>query len=212
MPDKKIAGKNIGIVLLAAGESSRLGRPKQLLPYEKQTLLQRCLQIAKASDGNPIVVVLGAGAEMIKKEIGSVDAHVIVNNNWQEGMASSIRSGIKELERISPNAEGVVLMICDQPFVSASLMNSLIGAHRGSGKPIIASGYDNTFGPPVLFHKTLFHELLQLKGDVGAKGVISKHADEVEVVSFPEGSMDIDTDADYEKFQKMRESYDKRQV
>ena len=206
---KKIEN-NIGIILLAAGKSSRLGRPKQLLLYHKQTLLHHCLQIASASQAQIIVIVLGSDADEIKKKLNNVNTDVVVNPDWQEGMASSIRFGINHLLGRNQQLEGVVLMVCDQPFITSSLLNSLMHAHRRSGKPIIASGYDNTFGPPVFFHNSLFPELLQLTGDVGAKGVIKQHADEVAVVSFPQGSIDIDTESDYENFQKVRVKYDKR--
>jgi molybdenum cofactor cytidylyltransferase len=199
MEDKKSIEKNIGIVLLAAGESIRLGRPKQLLPYRKQTLLNHCLQIARTSDGNPIVVVLGAQAETIKKEISGNDAQIVVNADWEEGMASSIRCGIKELVRIDPLVEGALLMVCDQPHVTSSLINNLLTTHRKTRRPIIACSYAETFGPPVLFHKTLFPELLKLNGDVGARSVIQQHAEAVEVIPFPEGALDVDTEADYEK-------------
>jgi molybdenum cofactor cytidylyltransferase len=201
---------DIGIVLLAAGKSSRLGRPKQLLLYHQQTLLQHCFQIASASQAQSIVIVLGSDADDIKEKLNGISADAVVNPDWEEGMASSIRFGINYLLGANQQLEGVVLMVCDQPFVTSSLINNLIQSYRRSGKPIVVSGYDNTFGPPVFFHKSLFPELLQLTGDVGAKAVIKQHADEVAVVSFPHGSMDIDTEADYENFQKVRVRYDKR--
>ena len=199
MPEEKVRKTNIGIVLLAAGESSRLGRSKQLLSYNNETLLHYCSQAASNSDGNPVVVVLGAQAEVLKKEITGNNVHVTVNANWKEGMASSIRYGINELVRISPSIEGAVLMVCDQPYVTSTLINSLLTAHQKTGKLIVACAYADTFGPPVLFHKTLFPHLLQLKGDVGARSVIGQHSDAVEVIPFPEGTLDIDTEADYDK-------------
>ena len=191
--------KNIGIVLLAAGESSRLGRPKQLLPYGNQTLLRHCLQIASGAEANPIVLVLGAQAEIIKKEIPGFDSQIVINADWEEGMASSIRLGIKKLAEINSAAEGAILMVCDQPYVTSNLLNNLMTAHLKSGKQIVACGYAGTFGPPALFHNSLFPELLQLKGDVGARNVIKQHADAVEVIPFPEGTYDVDTEEDYEK-------------
>jgi molybdenum cofactor cytidylyltransferase len=199
MPDNKTNGSNVGIVLLAAGNSSRLGRPKQLLQYGNQTLLRHCLRIANEAEASPVVLVLGAQAETIKKEISGIEAHVVVNDDWEEGMASSIRSGIKKLGEISSSAEGVVLMVCDQPYVTSTLLNNLLTAHQKSGKQIVACAYAGTFGPPALFHKSLFPELLQLNGDVGARNVIKQHADAVEVIPFPEGTFDVDTEADYEK-------------
>src|SRR4030095_9390831 len=202
MSPEKNNERSIGLILLAAGDSSRLGHPKQLLFYDNRTFLQHSLQVASASNAHPIVVVLGAYGDTIKREIESVDAHIVVNAEWQEGMASSIRYGVNALAQVNPSAEGVVLMLCDQPYITTALLNSLIATHQASGKPIVACGYENTFGPPVFFHRNLFAELLQLRGDVGAKGVISQHANEVEVVLFPEGNIDIDTEADYQKLSK----------
>jgi molybdenum cofactor cytidylyltransferase len=199
---RKKSGKNIGVILLGAGASSRLGTPKQLMLYDGQTLLQHSLQVAGSSIAHPVVVVLGAHADTIKRDIDSGDAHIVVNATWQEGMASSIRYGINALVRINPFAEGAVLMVCDQPFVTASLLNDLITARQLSGNPIITCSYAGTFGPPTLFHKSIFPELLQLKGDVGARSILRQHANEVEVISFPEGSLDIDTKEDYQKLSK----------
>jgi molybdenum cofactor cytidylyltransferase len=202
MSPEKNNERNIGLILLAAGESSRLGHPKQLLLYGNRTFLQHSLQIARASNAHPIVVVLGAYADTIRREIESEDVHIVVNTDWQEGMASSIRYGVKTLVQINPLAEGVILLPCDQPYITTVLLNSLITTHQTSGKPIVACGYEDTFGPPVFFQRNLFPELLLLRGDVGAKGVVSQHVNEVEVVLFPDGHIDIDTEADYQDFSK----------
>ena len=201
--EEKNKTTNIGVIILAAGNSSRLGRPKQLLSYNGRTLLQHSLQIAGASNANPIVVVLGADADIIKREINGVYVHVVQNEDWQEGMASSIRCGINAFRQITPNAEGVIVMVCDQPYITASLLNELITAHQKTGKPIVACSYENTFGPPVFFHHTFFDELLKLKGDVGAKNIIHQHADAVELISFPEGTYEVDTEADYERIKSI---------
>jgi molybdenum cofactor cytidylyltransferase len=188
----------IGIILLAAGDSSRLGQPKQLLLYNGQTLLQRSLHAASNSHAHPLIVVLGANANNIKKEIDN-DAHVVTNDAWKEGMASSIRCGIQTLLKISLDADGAILMVCDQPYISSAIINTLIATHQQTGKPIITCSYADTFGPPTLFHRSIFPELLQLSGDVGAKSILKQHAGNLEFVLFPEGNIDIDTQADYRK-------------
>ena len=193
---------NIGAIVLAAGESSRLGTPKQLLKYAGQSLLQHSAEAATASGAHPVVVVLGANADIIKKEIENNKIHVVVNTEWREGMASSIRYGIKTLLELNPLAEGIILVLCDQPHVTPALLTNLIMKYRETGKSIVASQYRNTFGPPVFFHKTMFSKLLLLKGDVGAKGIISQHTSEMEIISFPKGNIDIDTEADYQNLSK----------
>lgn len=199
---EKTGVTTIGVVVLAAGGSSRLGKPKQLLPYNHKTLLQHAVQTAIACAARPVVVVLGAEADVMQNEVNGDDIQIIVNAEWKEGMASSIRCGIKAFTEIAPAAEGIVLMVCDQPYVTTVLLNELIAAHQKSGKQIVACGYDNTFGPPVFFHQSLFKELLQLKGDIGARNIVRQHADLVEVIPFPEGTFDVDTEADYEQLKK----------
>lgn len=201
MAEKHVLDNNFGVILLAAGQSSRLGQPKQLLSFAGNTLLKHTFQIAKASAAHKVVVVLGANAETIQKEIGAADINLVLNKNWHEGMASSIRYGLEALVEIDPNVNGVILMVCDQPHVTSALLNNIIMAHHKTKKPIIACSYENTYGSPVFFHRSMFYELLQLKGDVGARGLIKQHIDEVEIISFPKGDIDIDTQADYEKLQ-----------
>jgi molybdenum cofactor cytidylyltransferase len=203
-PDKQnlpgdAGATNIGVILLAAGLSQRLGRPKQQLLYKGQSLLQHSLQAAMASDTHPVVVVLGARAAELANEIKDSNVPVVINDEWQEGMASSIRCGIHALTNLYRGSEGAILMVCDQPFVTAALLNDLLTAHWKSGKPIIASSYANTFGPPTFFHHTFFPELLRLKGDTGARSLIKRYANDVETIPFPEGTIDIDTEQDYEK-------------
>lgn len=193
---------NIGVILLAAGDSSRLGSPKQLLLHDGKTLLQNSVQAANASMAYPSVIVLGANADTIKKEFDGLDTQIVVNDDWQEGMASSIRCGIQALLEISPSAEGAILMVCDQPYVNASLLNNLIGVYQDNSHPIVACSYADTFGPPALFPKRIFPELLELKGDVGAKNILHQHSREVELILFPEGTLDIDTIEDYKKISK----------
>jgi molybdenum cofactor cytidylyltransferase len=205
MPALDSDSKNIGLILLAAGASVRLGRPKQLLAYRGQSLLQHSLQAATASQAQPVVVVLGAHAEDLQKEINDANAHVVINTEWQEGMAASIRSGLAAISEMAPTAVGVILMVCDQPYVTSDLLNQLIETHRKTGKKIIACGYEDTFGPPVFFHQSLFGELLQLKGDIGARSIIRQHTDLVELIPFQQGSFDIDTEADYVQLKSSRD-------
>ena len=201
---EKASQTNIGVILLAAGGSSRLGRPKQSLLFDGKTFLQHSIQVATASNAQQIIVVLGAQADSIKKEIEDLNVHIVKNSDWEEGMASSIRCGIKAFAETTSDAEGVILMVCDQPFVTASLLNELINAHKTTGKSIVACSYENTFGPPAFFHRSLFGELLQLKGDIGARGIVRQHTEEVEVIPFPKGIYDVDTETDYEKIMNNR--------
>jgi len=189
---------NIGIVILAAGSSSRLGEPKQLLEFDGMTLLSHSIIEAANSNCSIAVVVIGANADFIAKEIDGDIVHIIANKNWDEGMSSSLRLGLKTLRKIDPKIDAVIFMTCDQPYISSSVLNDLISKYQQSGKPIVTSNYGEAIGPPTLFHKSFFSELMELKGDVGAKKIIQQHNDEVATVLFTKGNIDIDTKKDYE--------------
>jgi molybdenum cofactor cytidylyltransferase len=192
------SSENIGVVILAAGASTRLGEPKQLLEYDHKNLLQRVIDAAVNSNANTVIVILGSTADQISSEIDKSKVNVIINTEWEEGMASSVRNGLNELLFISPSTDAVILMVCDQPYVSSELINDLIDKQKETGKLIIACNYGETFGPPALFHKSLFHELMHLKGDVGARKIIQHHSNEVATVPFTKGKIDIDTKEDYD--------------
>jgi molybdenum cofactor cytidylyltransferase len=191
---------NTGVIILAAGSSTRLGSPKQLLPYQNTTLLQHSLQVATEALLSSVVLVTGAYAEQIVNETDCKNVTVVVNKDWKEGMAASIRCGLTAIIEITPQIDSVILMLCDQPFVTSALLNELVQAQQKTGKAIVASGYDGIAGAPALFHHNKFGELLQLKNDMGARGIIKKYSTEVEVVHFSKGTVDIDTAADYQAF------------
>lgn len=186
-----------GLIILAAGASTRLGKPKQNLVYQNNTLLQRAIETALASVCRPVLTILGANAEMIRPTIEKLPVHVLYNNNWQEGMASSVRLGMAELKKFEPAITSAILMLCDQPFISASLLNELV--HVKEKKGIIACTYNNTIGAPVLFDAKYFDELSLLTGTEGAKKLLLKYPGNVYSISFPLGGVDIDTTEDFEK-------------
>ena len=192
------------IVLLAAGSSSRLGGPKQLLMYKEHTLLQHSIHIALASLANRVIVVLGANAGIIGTGITKKDDRLtcITNDQWQEGLASSIRCGLQYLLSQKPAPQNVLFMVCDQPYINTVLLNKLITLQRQTGHSIVASKYAKTAGIPAIFSRDLFPELLQLTGDKGARKLIEQQKEAVATVAFPLGTIDIDTMADYESLQK----------
>lgn len=188
-----------GIILLAAGSSSRLGRFKQLIEYQGKTLIQKAIDEANKSRADCLVVVLGANADRIQTGFEPSSAPFIVNSDWQQGMSSSMQAGLRFLmEKEAINQ--VLLMLCDQPFVDASLLDQLITGKETSGKGIVAAAYSNTLGVPTLFDKWYFEELLQLTGSEGAKKVIFNHQAEVHALDFPLGAVDLDTEEDVSQF------------
>lgn len=192
------SANDIGAIILAAGSSSRLGEPKQLLKYEGKSLLQKTIDAANDAGTNPVVVVLGANADQISKEVNKSKVHVVTNSEWEEGMASSIGIGLNEVLFNSPSTQAVILMVCDQPYISSELINDLIISYKQTRKPIVTCSYGEAIGPPALFHRSLFDELMQLKGDVGAKKIIRKHNEAVATILFSKGNIDIDTAEDYD--------------
>src|SRR4028118_1409658 len=193
----------IGLIILAAGASTRMGTPKQLLAYRGCSFIRHMAEVAIASVCQPIAVVLGANAERIKPEISQLPVQIVENQQWAEGMSSSIRVGHEALLGVNQNLDAVAIALCDQPFVSSQTLNQLIEEYHLTGKPIIASEYTGTLGVPVLFRHTLFSELMALKSNEGAKQIIKKHIHEVFSVPFPDGAIDIDTPNDYEKLQTL---------
>ena len=186
----------IGAIILAAGGSTRMGSPKQLLKFEGTTLLRRAVSSAMDAGCDPVIVVTGSASEEVRGELDGLDVHEIFNAEWQTGMASSIKVGIGEIKRADPEVGAVVIMVCDQPHVTAELMRLLIAAHRARTKSIVASKYGEDFGVPALFDKKHLDELNELEGDRGAKAIIKKHAEDAEFVDFPEGVIDVDTPDD----------------
>lgn len=192
----------IGLMILAAGASTRMGTPKQLLPFQGRSLLRYMTEVAITSCCAPVVVVLGSQAERIKLEIDALAVHIVKNQQWAEGMGTSIAAGMTALTTINPDLDAVVIVLCDQPFVSSSLLNQLVASYRATQSPIIASAYANTVGVPALFDRSLFKELVTMNVNVGAKYLIKQYAEKVFQVSFPEGTIDLDTPAQYQQLLK----------
>lgn len=193
-----------GIIILAAGASSRLGEAKQLLVYNQKTLLQHSIEAALHASVQQVVLVLGANADALRPGIADKKLASIVNPAWQEGMASSIRCGLHYLLEQNQELQCVIFMVCDQPFITTALLDNLLSLHKQTGRPIVASQYAATTGIPALFARKIFPELLQLAGDTGAKKLVLQHRGDVVTVPFPQGSIDIDTAADYQQLQKMK--------
>jgi molybdenum cofactor cytidylyltransferase len=192
---------NSAIIILAAGSSSRFGYAKQLVMHKGESFIQHALAEA-TKVVRKVVVVLGANAELIRKEMENIPAQLVYNRYWEEGMSSSIRCGLSFLLSENPFLEAAVLMVCDQPFVTSSLLNELVTKYEETKKPIIACAYKNTIGTPVLFDKTFFPALLGLTGQSGAKKIIAENIDLTITIAFPLGHIDIDTKEDYESLQK----------
>ena len=193
MPDNR---SKLTVVVLAAGASTRLGQPKQLLRLGKKTLLEQICETAMSVENQRVVVVLGAFCEAIKPTIAHLPVEIFVNEKWPTGMGSSIACGMSHL---LTDTAAVLLLLCDQPFLTTDFLKKLVEKWRSSNCPIVASAYAETFGPPAIFDQKFFLELAELHGHQGAKGVMELHREQLALVDFPEGADDMDTPEHWER-------------
>lgn len=189
-----------GIVILAAGSSARLGFPKQTLTFHNKSLLQNTIDEAIKTTITNIVVVLGAKDESIRKEINFKRTEIVVNNDWKDGLASSVICGLHYLQHNNPKLQFVIFLVCDQPFLKADIIQSIIEAYTLSEFALVASTYAGISGTPALFDKKFFPEISELKGDVGAMKIIRKNPDQTFAIPFDQGIIDIDTPEDLQKY------------
>jgi molybdenum cofactor cytidylyltransferase len=188
----------IGAIILAAGGSSRMGSPKQLLPYRGRPLILHAVDQALASACEQVFVILGANAEKVGQAFilpSSNRVTLCQNPHWEQGMGTSIHIGVEA--SISAGLDAVVIALGDQPLISALILNALIATQNETGKPLVASRYAGVSGVPALFAKALFPELLQLPPASGCKALIETHSGESAFIDCPEGELDIDTPEDY---------------
>jgi molybdenum cofactor cytidylyltransferase len=181
-------------VVLAAGASTRLGEPKQLVVIGGETLLERAVRTARAAGCAPVVVVVGASFPEVLAYSKLGDVVPVINDKWQNGMASSIVRGVRTLGIVANDTDGVVLMTCDQPAVTAEHLRALVAAGE-----VTASAYAGWRGVPAYFPAASFAGLLGLRGDAGARELL-RHAPTVELVG---GELDVDTAADRAAAERM---------
>ncbi|MBK9214734.1 MAG: nucleotidyltransferase family protein [Chloracidobacterium sp.] len=190
-----IENAKIGGLLLAAGGSSRLRPPKQLVQYYRTTLLRHAAKSLAESKCEPVVVVLGAEVDRSMREIADLDVNVCINRDWETGMSSSLRTGLDELLHIEPKLSGLMITLCDQPHVTTDKINLFVTEFYRSAPAVIAAEYNGITGVPALFSSELFDLLMQLEGDKGARDIIRNHKNTLRI-GLPEASFDVDTQSD----------------
>lgn len=195
MPAGGSAPYRIGAVILAAGASSRMGAAKQLLVLEGRSLIARAIHAVLESTARPVAVVLGANAETVRTAIAHLPVLTVVNPDWRDGMASSIRSGLAALERTEPKLDAVLIAPCDQPALSREVIERLAALHRASGR-IAASLYGGRSGAPAIFGRRYFVDLKSLAGDEGARILLNSGSEIVAGLPLPEMEADLDTPSD----------------
>jgi len=190
--------KRITAVILAAGASTRFGQPKQLLDWNGVPLLAHVADVALGADLAPVIVVLGCQAEAARAALSTRPVQVVMNWRWEQGMSTSVQVGLAAL---TPTAEAVIFMQCDQPLVTPDLLRALVARFEETGAPIVHPTHAGQRGTPTLFARRLFPELAAVSGDKGGRAVIARHADEVATVKVTDPNVlaDVDTPEDYQR-------------
>jgi molybdenum cofactor cytidylyltransferase len=218
MNNYKMAPKTAAIIL-AAGSSSRMGggRHKLLLPLHDRPVLAHVLYAVLASQARPVVLVLGHQAEEVQAQIASFAIHpdlsIIENTDYLQGMSTSMRLGIQRLQSYdymnpsNSSIDSALVLLGDQPLITAQDIDTLIAMYRATGKRIVAPTYEGKRGNPNLFDANLFPELLEVTGDEGGRSVLERHRDEIAIVEMgnPLANIDVDT---WEAYQKVVEVWE----
>jgi molybdenum cofactor cytidylyltransferase len=186
------------ILILAAGESKRMGQPKQLLPYKNSTLLLEKIKQFQSLEQVQVFVVLGAFFKDIFPHLRDKPVTVVMNAKWQEGMGSSLSKGVELIQK-KEVYDRVLITLADLPLLESSHYEDLIELSKSSGKRIIQTEYDDTSGVPVVFDKSLFNSLIRLKNEEGAKPLIEKYRKEVLKLNTETPYFDVDTSETYQK-------------
>ncbi len=185
----------IGGLLLAAGGSSRLGQPKQLVRFDGKTLIRRAGEMLAESVCNPVAIVLGAEIDESRRELEGLEISVCTNAEWNVGISSSIGSGLSHLLDLEPDLDAVLIALCDQPYVTTNDIDLLTAEFQRGEASIVASAYDGVVGVPAVFGKELFDSLFELTGDQGARYLV-RRSDNVATVEVGQATFDVDTISD----------------
>lgn len=192
------ATKNIALVILAAGASSRMQQPKQLLAWGRSTLLGNAINMALDSHADDVYVVLGNKSEMIKEHCSTSNVHWLYNKNWKRGMGSSISCAINHILGSKKRYTGILITLCDQPLIDSEYLNEMIDTLINGDRGIVATAYNNRSGVPVLFHSKYIEKLSKLDNDLGAKKIIAANLQDVFAIDPKGKEKDLDTAEEYQ--------------
>lgn len=190
---------NTGVLILAAGAATRMGRAKMLLPFESTNILEHILTEVRSIKPSCICIVTGYYHKEIIAGIDTEGLYIAHNENWIAGMASSIGMGVSELIKKKAGLSSIIIIVSDQPYLNRNVLHEIVTVREKTKKGIIAAAYNGIKGTPVLFDQKYFNELMLLEGDIGAKFILQQHAADIATVAFSSGAIDIDTPEDYEK-------------
>jgi molybdenum cofactor cytidylyltransferase len=186
----------INAIILAAGQSKRMGKPKPLLRFNDQTFLEQIISVLKHSEVGRITVVLGAEADTIRKSVDLTGTNIVINQDYQRGQLSSLTAGIKETPE---DTEAILICLVDNPFITEEVVNKIVRKFKETNNPIIVPVFDKERGHPTLFSRSLFNELLSAPEEKGARHVLYSNEDKVLELEVSERgiSIGIDTPDDY---------------
>lgn len=190
---------NTHILLLAAGSSSRMGQSKQLMKIQGIPMLVHAVREAAAACPN-VTVVLGSEADAHREVLKGLRVNTIENSEWQRGMGNSLKYGLAALRDAHPEMDAVLVMVCDQPAVSAGHLKKILALAEHSSRPVTASSYKETLGVPALFRRELFDSLAVIADSAGASKLVRKHASPADTIPLIGGETDLDTINDYLQF------------
>lgn len=190
----------VAAIVLAAGQSQRFGQPKQLLPVGNKTMLQHVVDVVLDSPVEQVIVVLGYRAAEIGASIADRPVQVVINEKWQSGLSSSVQAGVLA---VKAEADAALFVLADQPGITTEVITKLIERYRETRAPIVVPTHRGRRGNPVLFARSLFAELMEVKGDQGGRQLIVKHGGELEEVEVETEAIfaDIDTAEDYQNLE-----------
>lgn len=190
----------IAILILAAGESSRMGKPKQLLKWKDSNLVNYSISKAIQLSPKNVFVVLGCNFEQIKNEIQENNITILENKNWKQGLGNSMAYGIRAISEVLQDVEGVLIMLADQPLIQTNHFNKLINCFIPDTQQILATEYvDGSLGVPAFFDKLYLNEIIALNSDFGAKQLFQKYSESVISIKNLHAHLDIDTFEQYKK-------------
>ncbi len=184
-------------VILAAGSSSRMGTPKQLLSWNGTTLLGHAIQEALRVNKSSVFVILGAHHDLIYEQIHHFPVTIIKNPGWKIGMGSSIQVAIQTIMQLKLTCSAVLVSLVDQPLIDRTHFENLISVFDKNAKCIVATDLGNRIGAPAIFSTHYFDELSNLTSDYGARYIIEKYHNEIKIVSGFHKGIDIDTQQEY---------------
>jgi molybdenum cofactor cytidylyltransferase len=200
---KELLDSKWATIVLAAGSSSRMGNPKQLIKIEGETLIQKAIKSSIDAGATHTVVVLGAKRAEIIENLKNFPVRLIINSDWEKGMGNSLKFGIEFITNHFPDVDFVMILVCDQPFVNATHIKKIVEEYQKTKAPIVASYYSEKNGVPALFHKSFFKDLLAIDDQQGAKKIIEQNAAIVKSIDFSSGVIDLDTPEDLKKFYEL---------